>query len=81
MIWVILICLILLGTAVGGIWYAVTRTEYLPKLTIYLVKLALPVIIDYMTDRKDPKLEALWRQAIRQGQEWDNIKNRPKEPH
>lgn len=78
---IFLIGLLLVATAVGGVWWTVTRTDYIPKLVVYLIKLALPVIIEYMTDRKDPKLEALWRQAVRQGQEWDNIKNRPKEPH
>lgn len=78
---IFLIGLLLVATAVAGVWWTVTRTDYIPKLVVYLIKLALPVIIEYMTDRKDPKLEALWRQAVRQGQEWDNIKNRPKEPH
>ena len=78
---IFLIGLLLVATAVGGVWWTVTRTDYIPKLVVYLIKLALPVIIEYMTDRKDSKLEALWRQAVRQGQEWDNIKNRPKEPH
>lgn len=78
---IFLIGLLLVATAVVGVWWTVTRTDYIPKLVVYLIKLALPVIIEYMTDRKDPKLEALWRQAVKQGQEWDNIKNRPKEPH
>ena len=78
---IFLIGLLLVATAVGGVWWTVTRTDYIPKLVVYLIKLALPVIIEYMTDRKDPKLEALWRQAVRQGHEWDNIKNRPNEPH
>jgi len=81
MLIVFLIGLLLVATAVGGVWWTVTKTNYIPKLVVYLIKLALPIIIEYMTDRKDPKLEALWRQAVRQGQEWDNIKNRPKEPH
>mgnify|MGYP001574359356 CR=1 FL=1 len=80
MIWVFLIGLLLVATAVAGVWYAVTRTDYIPKLVVYLVKLALPVIIDYIMKRKDPVLESLWRQAVLQGQEWDHRTNKPKDP-
>lgn len=79
MLWAFLIGLLLVVTAVGGVWWTVTRTDYIPRLVVYLVKLALPVIIEYLQKRKDPKLEELWRQSIREGQEWDHFRNKPKD--
>ncbi len=76
---IFLIGLLLVATAVGGVWWAVTRTDYIPRLIVYLVKLALPVVMEYILNRKDPELEALWRQSVRQGQEWDNFRNRPRD--
>lgn len=76
MIWVWLAGLGLFATGVAGVWYTVTRTDYLPRLAIWLVKQALPIILK----RKDPVQEALWREAMRRGQEWDMRRNRPKDP-
>lgn len=71
----ILAGLFLLGVAAVGIWYSVTRTDYLPRLAIWLVKQSLPIILK----RKDPVQEALWRKAMLSGQLWDYHRNRPKD--
>ncbi len=65
----------LFAIAAVGIWYSVTRTDYLPRLAIWLVRQALPVILK----RKDPLQEALWREAMLRGQQWDELRNRPKD--
>ncbi len=75
MIWVWLAGLSFFATGIAGVWYAVTRTDYLPRLAIWLMKQALPIIMK----RKSPEQEKLWREAIRHGQEWDHIRNRPRD--
>jgi hypothetical protein len=65
----------LFAVAAVGIWFTVTRTDYLPRLAMMLVRQALPVILK----RKSPEQERLWREAIRRGEEWDHIRNRAKE--
>jgi hypothetical protein len=75
---VYLVGLILLVTAIVGVWYTVTKTDYIPKLIIYIVKLALPEIIRVLTSRMDPKLEKLWRETLNRSEEWDYRANRPK---
>lgn len=67
--------LVLLATGIVGVWYTVTKTEYLPKLALWLVQQMLPVIMK----RKPPELEAKWRQAVRQAQEWDHRTNKPRD--
>ena len=42
MIW--LIGLLLLAIAGGGIWYSVTRTDFLPRLIAYFAQAAWPTI-------------------------------------
>lgn len=68
--------LLLFAVAAVGIWYTVTRTDYLPRLAIWLVKQMLPIILK----RKSPEQEKLWREAMKRGQEWDMLRNRPKDP-
>jgi hypothetical protein len=65
----------LFAVAAGGIWYSVTRTDYLPRLAVWMIKQALPIIMK----RKDPEQEKLWREAMKRGQEWDMLRNRPKD--
>lgn len=66
--------LVLLGVGVAGVWWTVTKTDYLPKLVVYLIKQAIPIIMK----RKSPELEAKWRQVTKEAEEWDNLNNRPK---
>jgi hypothetical protein len=73
--------LFLLAVGGVGVWFTVTKTDYIPKLIVYIVKLALPIIMQALMKRKDPELEAAVRQAIREGQDWDNFNNRVKEKH
>ena len=65
----------LFGVASLGIWYSVTRTDYLPRLAVWMMKQALPIIMK----RKSPEQEKLWRDAIRRGQEWDHARSRPRD--
>ncbi len=75
MIWIWLGGFGLFLVGAGGIFWAVTRTDYLPRLAIWLVKQSLPIILK----RKDPLQEALWREAMLRGQQWDHLRNRPKD--
>lgn len=76
MIWLWLAGLSLFATGIFGVWWTVTKTGYLPRLAVWLIK---QVIAEAMK-QKDPKLLALWHEAVRQGLEWDHAKNKPKEP-
>jgi hypothetical protein len=75
MIWVWLGGLGFFITGIVGVWVTVTRTDYIPKLAVWLMKQALPIILK----RKSPEQEELWRDAIRRGEEWDHARQRPKE--
>jgi hypothetical protein len=68
--------LLIVGTV--GVWYTVTKTDYLPKLLVYIIKLALPEIIKVLTNRMDPELERLWRETLARGGKWDHLNNEPK---
>ena len=50
-----------MATAVGGVWWTVTKTDYIPKLVVYLIKMAIPLL----GKRKSPEEEALDRQDYR----------------
>ncbi len=67
--------LLLFVIAGVGVWYTVTRTDYLPKLAVYLVKLAIPIIFK----SEDPKVLEKWREVQREGGEWDYLNKRPKD--
>jgi uncharacterized membrane protein len=75
MLWVWLAGLSFFATGIVGVWYAVTRTDYLPRLAVWMIKQALPIIMK----RKSPEQEKLWREAMKRGQEWDMLRNRPKD--
>lgn len=75
MIWVWLAGLGFFATGIAGTWYAVTRTDYLPRLAVWMIKQALPIIMK----RKSPEQEKLWREAMLRGQEWDMLRNKPKD--
>jgi len=49
--WTYLIGLLLVATAVGGVWWTVTRTDYIPKLVVYLIKMAVPIIMKALTPK------------------------------
>jgi len=49
--WTYLIGLLLVATAVGGVWWTVTRTDYIPKLVVYLIKMAVPLIMKALTPK------------------------------
>lgn len=59
----------------AGVW-AVTRTGYLPRLALWLMKQSLPVILK----RMEPEQEEAWRKAMREGDRWDQLRKRPKAP-
>ena len=67
--------LLLFAVAAVGIWYSVTRTDYLPRLAVWMMRQALPIILK----RGSPEQEAAWRQAMLRGQEWDYFRKRPKD--
>ena len=75
MLWLWLGGLGLFATGIVGVWYSVTKTDYLPRLALWLMKEAYKVI----KLRGSPEQEKAWRQAIRQGQEWDFARRRPRE--
>ena len=57
-----LIGLLLVATAVVGVWWTVTRTDYIPKLVAYLIKSALPIFLKLFVNRpKTPEEWAEWR--------------------
>lgn len=73
---IIIAGLLLFGVAAVGIWYSVTRTDYLPRLAVWLVKQSLPVILK----RMEPEQEEAWRKTMREGGRWDQLRKRPKDP-
>jgi hypothetical protein len=66
--------LVLFAVAAGGIWYSVTRTDYLPRLAVWMIKQAIPIIMK----RNSPEIEEKMHQAFRQAMDWDNWRKRPK---
>jgi|SanBayMetagenome_1026888.scaffolds.fasta_scaffold53557_2 hypothetical protein len=68
---------LLLAVAAGG-FLAARNPAFWYTLTSAVISAALPKIIEYITRRNTPEVEARMQECIRRGGTWDNFKKRCK---